>query len=475
MSTIPGVTFAISLLFFNFCYPQSIGTVRVSIDSARDGTFSIYNSHFVLMDSSSAGPDIPIELSFEVSSDDFYFVAIKKGNKVFRLFFNFYLKPGDNLHISDSRGGLKLEGNAADLNNFSLDSKYPSKYSYRKKSYFLEPTEVSVFLDSIRYTKEKYLSEFVLEKGAPALFQRFYKEQIYQEWCADYMDYMYSHSHYAHDILRYLPTDSLAINFKDSLRFNSEYNYSAAYSSMLKSYIEMRFHETTAHLSDSLKYEFPMRSFFELIASEYSRIDREIAYEAFASELAFRMRDVDQELYLAVINPALELMTSSKSDYLKYSFTTQYNALKKILAGEIAPNFTLKDLYDKDVSLSDFRGKIVYLNFWGTWCPPCIASVPKQIEIQRKYEHNKDIVFLNIALEYGVEDIERWKNFVKEKGYNGIHLVAEKQFNNESLTDYMLNTAPTYMIIGKSGEIIKPRTIPPYANEEVIHKLLSGE
>ncbi len=366
---------------------------------------------------------------------------------------------------------MKLTGSAASLNDFATGEKYGLYNNYLQQSYMLDSVKASALFDSVRYAREKYLEEFISEKDAPDVFKKLHKEQIYHSWCNDYLNYMTYHNYYAHDVFSYLTADLLPFNLKDSLRFNSKYNYGVAYHQFLKSFVEMRFHETTGHMNDSLKYEFTMRNFFDPIESEFSGIDKEIAYEAFAGELAFRMRDINQELYFKTIAPVASVMSFSKYDYLEYSFMTQYNALKRITQGKPAPNFTLKNIEDKEVSLSDFKGKIVSLNFWGTWCWPCIASVPQHIELHKKYL-NQDIVFLNVALEYSEEDIARWKSYVKEKSYTGVHVVADKQFHNKQLVDYMLNSAPTYMIIGRQGEIIETRAIPPYANTQVIDRLL---
>lgn len=51
----------------------------------------------------------------------------------------------------------------------------------------------------------------------------------------------------------------------------------------------------------------------------------------------------------------------------------------------LAPDFTLKDLQDKDVSLSQLKGKVVLVNFWATWCEPCRIEIPWLIELQQKY------------------------------------------------------------------------------------------
>jgi len=63
-----------------------------------------------------------------------------------------------------------------------------------------------------------------------------------------------------------------------------------------------------------------------------------------------------------------------------------------------APELTLKDLDGKDVSLSEYKGKVVLVNFWATWCEPCRVEIPWLIEMQQKYGP-KGFVILGIALD----------------------------------------------------------------------------
>lgn len=72
------------------------------------------------------------------------------------------------------------------------------------------------------------------------------------------------------------------------------------------------------------------------------------------------------------------------------------NAASK--AGEPAPELTLKDLDGNDVSLSEYKGKVVLVNFWATWCEPCRIEIPWLIEMQQKYGP-KGFVILGIALD----------------------------------------------------------------------------
>lgn len=65
--------------------------------------------------------------------------------------------------------------------------------------------------------------------------------------------------------------------------------------------------------------------------------------------------------------------------------------------GNKAPDFTLADMDGKSVSLSDYEGKVIILNFWATWCAPCREEIPGFIELQTKY--NEDLVILGISVD----------------------------------------------------------------------------
>ena len=70
------------------------------------------------------------------------------------------------------------------------------------------------------------------------------------------------------------------------------------------------------------------------------------------------------------------------------------------LRADPAPNWDLKDLSGKSVKLSDFKGKVVVLDFWATWCPPCRAEIPDFIDLQKQYQ-SKGFTVVGVSIDQG--------------------------------------------------------------------------
>jgi thiol-disulfide isomerase/thioredoxin len=93
------------------------------------------------------------------------------------------------------------------------------------------------------------------------------------------------------------------------------------------------------------------------------------------------------------------------------------------MLNETAPAFSLKDIEGKQVSLSDYKGKIVILDLWATWCVPCIASFPA---MQKQMEKHPDVIFLFIAVNEKADGVqERVKTFINKYKYPFLVLIDE--------------------------------------------------
>jgi cytochrome c-type biogenesis protein len=137
----------------------------------------------------------------------------------------------------------------------------------------------------------------------------------------------------------------------------------------------------------------------------------------------------------------------------------------------LAPDFKLVDQYGETHLLSDYKGKVVFLNFWATWCPPCREEMPHIEELYKEYNKNKDdIVILGVAIpnigrEGSTEDI---KKFLHNEGYTFPVVFDE---DARLLNEYFINAFPTTFIIGKEGNVIN--YIPGAMDKETMKAVIS--
>ena len=121
--------------------------------------------------------------------------------------------------------------------------------------------------------------------------------------------------------------------------------------------------------------------------------------------------------------------------------------LKAASARRPAPNFSLKDPDGKTVQLSDYRGKVVLLNFWATWCGPCKMEIPWFIDFERAH---KDQGFAVVGISMDDDGWEAVKPFISEAGINYRVLLG-----NDSISQLYggVEALPTTFIIDRDGRI----------------------
>jgi peroxiredoxin len=116
--------------------------------------------------------------------------------------------------------------------------------------------------------------------------------------------------------------------------------------------------------------------------------------------------------------------------------------------GEQAPNFVLKDLQGKEVSLEDYKGKGVLINFWASWCEPCKAEMPALNNIHKKY---KDKGVEVIGINAGDTELVA-KTFTKEMGLEFPVVLDPK---GDVQKAYKVIPLPTSFLIDKDGKVVK--------------------
>ena len=144
-----------------------------------------------------------------------------------------------------------------------------------------------------------------------------------------------------------------------------------------------------------------------------------------------------------------------------------------------AIDFELKDQYGKTHKLSDYKGKVVFLNFWATWCPPCKMEMPDIQKIYEKYEkqgEKSDVVVLSVAAPntQDEKDIDGIKSFLEENGYTYPVLMDDGGY---TFGAYRISSLPTTFMIDKEGNVFGyvQGGLTQEAMESIIEQTITGK
>ena len=315
-----------------------------------------------------------------------------------------YVKPGDKIKLS------------IDTEEFDETIKYEGseESSFLAKLYLL--AEKNDFLGEVLYLSnvEEYkaildiFKNDVFEEFGTITDSSFIKEQIagLDEMSNMFIDQQEKLADYTEDVRTYM---------WETREIGSEFNFYAA--------------------MDSLNGEQ-----FSNMIERYS-----------AEFLALLSKVTDAEF----IAEAKEKITKTRKNWLERK-TAIDNMPKE---GEPAIGFTYPDKDGEKISLSDFKGTLVYVDVWATWCGPCRAEIPSLQQLEADY-HGKDITFMSVSVD---TNKEAWLKMVKEKELGGTQLWAEGW--SEITKSYAIFGIPRFMLFSAEGNIISTNAPRPSSDE----------
>ena len=114
----------------------------------------------------------------------------------------------------------------------------------------------------------------------------------------------------------------------------------------------------------------------------------------------------------------------------------------------VASEFTQNDQNGDPVSLSDFRGDVVVVNFWATWCPPCRAHMPWVKELWDKYD-DKNFTIIGVSLD---RDLNTWRQYIVDNDLQWVHVSDGQYWNNAIARQFDVRSTPTFMIFDAEGQ-----------------------
>lgn len=131
---------------------------------------------------------------------------------------------------------------------------------------------------------------------------------------------------------------------------------------------------------------------------------------------------------------------------------TKFNEMMCLAPGKPAPAIVAKDIKDKDVTLEQFKGSLVYIDFWTTWCGPCRGELPHLEKLQDEYK-GKKVVFISLSLD---DDKAAWEKMVKDNKMKGVQLHATGAWRSDAAVSYKIKGVPTFYLIDADGNILSP-------------------
>ena len=362
-----------------------------------------------------------------------------------------FLEPGDQLHLDadllDLPQSLRFSGQGTANNQFlaALRFRFPD---YLRIDY--EDLEVDAhrqMVDQRRLELESFLDEGCSQYQLTPDFTAYYRAEITYEWAEQLVSYRigyYMQNGREHPVL---PAD-----YYDVLDQVELVDEAAIGITHYQNFLEYNFDRIEDEAYERAEQEQLSEEQTRDLLETYTRYNQakrvlhgKVLYFFLAGEIVsdFQWGYFDQgEQRLA------EFLRDNPYPAYTEAVEEVMRETAQLKPGQPAPDFTLDDLQGRSVSLSDFKGQAVFLDFWASWCGPCIGAVPHLEEIKQRTRDQK-VVFLNISL----DSADEWHQAVDEHGLTGVHVHAPGGWQAAVAQLYQVRGIPSYFLVGPDGRM----------------------
>lgn len=370
-----------------------------------------------------------------ISDDGFYSFQI--GRSYTSLFF----RKGDDINISldanDFFKTLKVTGNTAVLNTYHLERRrLKSKLVGDAKEFFVVPLDD--FLNKLNANQEAYLAH--LEEAKISEEDKIISKSIIEY---DYILTKFNYDKFNHYHLKKHPV--LPEGYNDALiNMNMDDENAFHYDKSYRILVIENWRQTSAAAEKTDPNYTPI----SFVKNKISTIKSDKIKQSIISML-FRQVNSKNENFESDYQEILKLVTD---DSKLASLNKRYNSAKSTQPNMEVMDFNYENFEGGKTSLSDLKGKILYVEIWATWCGPCVKEMPALTELIKEYK-GKNIEFVSISVD-SKTDYEKWKKMVPEKNVGGVQLIADKQLKSDFMKFFSVGLIPRSILIDENGKII---------------------
>lgn len=390
-------------------------------------------------------------LHFELSSENFVLLFIS--NQFFRL----WVKPGTVLIVDEENNSMFFRGETSKQNNFLYQSgiMIPVSVPTTIKENKFEPLKQIKYLDSV---EQKRLVLFKISIDTNQVSKKFIS---YCTGEISYFSYLNKNQYSLQNIYgpnKIQPGDIPLdyYGFWQQFQLLDDSCISVSYQSALRDYIE---YLTSKQLN--IFNEIPDKE--KYYQMEFRILDSILAAHPHTREkmkaerILFLIKyfDLPQLVQSQIVTYGNEFPGSDYTTLIQKKWSQKNgNAFTK-------PIISLKDTSGKLFNTNSLRGKVIYIDFWGSWCKPCLEQLPNSEKLQEKFKQ-QDVAFIFIDF---YDTKEKWLKTIQNKKLKGIHLKSEKE--DIPFFDKIFGVRqgfPRYALLDKNGLLIT--TSAPFPSDE---------
>lgn len=393
--------------------------------------------------------------SFEIPLKNVVFASLQIGEQRSTLL----VSPGDQLQVAlDSKNAstpFHYTGKGAEASNYLTQSGMIYRQYERRGGVPLTALDPEAFfgrLDSLQRSYTDLTNQFKAFEALPGPIQRLLEERNRLQLLTYQINY---------SMAKFNPKDSTGKSLADLKSYISKVPLD---SSLLEAQLPEYAMALLFYLQVESQWPLVMGKAREEVVALRDKLpllsDQLIQNQSYPAAIKtfLRAKNIETLLTRQGVNAVADsLMVSLKKEpgYDTYapSLEKKYRKWQPLATGQMAPNFSGTTPEGKVISLSDLKGKVVYIDVWATWCQPCLEELPIAKVLQKQFETNNQVAFMYVSVD---KNESAWrKRLTKEKEFMGLHINQPTTETGEPfLNTYQLYSIPRYILVDQEGKLV---------------------